>query len=125
MGKLKSRSSTVDRQMGNHLLEDLLREKTLDLESFKGAKPMPEKQLSLRQVSDRAIATGKPFKISKVHPEDLDSLSEEHIKAEISNLMGLAMSPGTSENDQEAQDEILSGLQKQVVKKPSSLHRRE
>ena len=27
--------------MGNSLLEDLLLEKTLDLDKFKGAKPMP------------------------------------------------------------------------------------
>lgn len=99
MGKLKSRSSTVDRQMGTNLLEDLLREKTLDLDSFKGAKSMPEEQLSLRQISDRAMTMGKPFKISQVHPEDLDSLSEDQIKDRISNLMGMAMSPGTSEKD--------------------------
>ena len=58
--------------MGNNLLEDLLREKTLDLESFKSSKVLSEEQLSLRQVSDRAIVSGKPFKISQIDPEDLD-----------------------------------------------------
>ena len=52
MGKLDSRTSTVDRQMGNDLLEDLLLEKSLDLDKFKGAKPVTREQLSLRQVSD-------------------------------------------------------------------------
>ena len=48
MGKLDSRTSAVDRQMGNSLLEDLLLEKTLDLDKFKSAKPQPYEQLSLR-----------------------------------------------------------------------------
>lgn len=48
MGKLDSRTSVVDRQMGNSLLEDLLLEKTLDLDKFKGAKHVPYEQLSLR-----------------------------------------------------------------------------
>jgi len=35
MGRLASRTSLVDRQMGNDLLEDLLLEKSLDLDKFK------------------------------------------------------------------------------------------
>ena len=77
MGKLDSRTSTVDRQMGNDLLEDLLHEKSLDLDKFKGAKPVTREQLSLRQVSDKVIETRGKFEISELSVDDLDSMSED------------------------------------------------
>lgn len=48
MNKLDSRTSLTDRQMGNNLFEDLLSEKSYDLDKFKGAKKVSKTHMSLR-----------------------------------------------------------------------------
>jgi len=76
MGRLVSRSSVVDRQMGNNLLEDLLLEKSLDLDKFKAVKEVSDAQKSLRQISEEVVMKGKKFENSSLHADDLDQLTE-------------------------------------------------
>ena len=69
--------------------------------------------------------TGSKFELSKLHPDDLDSLSEEQIKGEIEKMMTVAMRPSSEQKDQDAQDKILSDLQQKVVKMPPLLRRKK
>jgi len=77
MDRLGSRTSVVDRQMGNGLLEDLLLEKSLDLDQFKAGKDVSDAQKSLRQISDDVVVEGNEFEFSQLQADDLDQLSEE------------------------------------------------
>lgn len=93
MTRLGSRSTKIDTQMGENLFEDLLLEKSQNLDKFKEAKPVSKTKNSLKKITDQVVFEGKSFVNSKLSADDLVSVSEEQIKTKIGELMETLMNP--------------------------------
>ena len=91
MKRLNQRQSRTESQMGGNLLEDLLLEKSLNLDKFKEDRGTTEEREMLDKLSDRVLTQGKQFKKSKLSAHDLDGLNETAIEDKISELMDLAL----------------------------------
>ena len=62
MDRLDSRSSKVDRQMGVSLLEDMLLEKSYDLDKFKDK--VHSSRGAIKRITDDVVIEGKKFNSS-------------------------------------------------------------
>lgn len=96
MGRLNSRTSMVDSQMGVNLLEDMLLEKSHDLDKFKKLERGKKSKKSLKQISDEVIFEGKKFPNSQATTDDLLMIEEDEIKANIKDLMEQLLGPEVS-----------------------------
>ena len=122
MGRLDARKSTVDSQMGHDLLEDLLHEKSLDLDKFKEEHPEISSQRELRMTSDRVFLTGKPFKNTELEADELSAIKDEDLQSSIDKLMNVALD--ASVTDLDGQSKVMKELREQVSQKPAFLRRK-
>ena len=83
MKHLNKRQSRTESQMGNNLLEDLLLEKSYDLDKFRKEREATESKKTLDQLSDEVLTGGQRFEKSKLNAYDLDGLGEDTVQARI------------------------------------------
>ena len=91
--------------MGTNLFEDLLHEKSFDLNRFLMKRPADDAEQSLNQLSEDVVRYGQKFEKTKLGAEDLEYLSEDVIKSKIDEFMDTILEPeaeaGQSEDGQE------------------------
>ena len=104
MGHLEKRQTTFESQMGNNLFEDLLHEKSLDLEKFLKKRPADDAEQGLNQLSEDVVRYGQKFEKTKLGAEDLEYLSEDVIKSKIDQFMETVLKP-EGEAGQATEDE--------------------
>ena len=95
MGKLSSRQTILESQMGKNLLEDLLHEKSLNFDELTQAPSNDDTQKSLEKLTEEVLVKCKSFSKSKLQAEDLSSLSEKQVEDSIAKLMELALDQAT------------------------------
>ena len=93
MGHLEKRQTTFESQMGNNLFEDLLHEKSLDLEKFLKKRSVDDAEQGLNQLSEDVVRYGQKFEKTKLGAEDLEYLSEDVIKSKIDQFMETVLKP--------------------------------
>ena len=94
MNRLNTRTSQVDSQMGTNLFEDMLLEKSHDLEKFKDkVQRGKNEKKSFKQITDEVLLEGKKFRNSQLSADDLLIVEEDEIKASIEGLMDQLLSP--------------------------------
>lgn len=103
MTRLSARQSKTESQMGSKLFENLLLEKSLDLDQFSVLPDLEQGdiQKTLRQTSDEVVLEGKQFKGTKLSIDDLEGVSEDVIQSKIDELMGLTLD--ASRTDKQSQ----------------------
>jgi len=103
MTRLSARQSKTESQMGSKLFENLLLEKSLDLDQFSVLPDLEQGdiQKTLRQTSDEVVLEGKQFKGTKLSVDDLEGVSEDVIQSKIDELMGLTLD--ASRTDKQSQ----------------------
>ena len=69
--------------MGNNLLEDLLLEKSFDLDKFRDAREETATKKTLNFMSDAVLRDGRKFKKSGLRADQLADVSEDAIKDRI------------------------------------------
>ena len=125
MTRLNKRQSQTESQMGNNLFEDLLLEKSYDLDKFRVDRDTTESKKTLDQLSDQVLTKGQSFKNSKLNEYDLDGLADETIQARIDELMDRTLDAGeTDQSSQVQQNEVLSSLKDKVIRRPGDSRRR-
>ena len=99
MEHLGKRQTVIQSQMGNHLFEDLLHEKSFDLMKFVEQRPADDAEQSLNQLSEDVVRYGKKFEKTKLGAEDLEYLSEDVIKSKIDEFMETVLEPEADAED--------------------------
>ena len=77
MGKLSKRQTAAESQMGTNLFEDLLLEKSQNLDELRSAKKTTKVQKSLYKASAKAMEKGKRFEKANIKADDLNVVSED------------------------------------------------
>ena len=91
MSRLNSRQTKTESQMGNNLLEDLLLEKSFDLDKFRDAREETETKKTLNEMSDSVLREGKKFEKSGLRADQLADVSEDAIMRRINRLMAMSL----------------------------------